>query len=105
MKKAGVMTPAFFLLRWDQFARMLPAASIAGGVVAGVAQVLDVHFMRAEAVGGDGTLRGGSVGVEMVGVVMMVVHGLASHGSTSEDERGRRGQDKKPHDISSVSCF
>jgi hypothetical protein len=74
--------------------------AIAGRVVSRVAQVHDVRFVNTEGIGGGRTLGNGSVGVAVV-----VVLRFLRRDSTSEDESGRCGQNKKSHDMILVSCF
>jgi hypothetical protein len=71
---------------------------VAGRVVSRVVQVLDVRSVSAEGIGGGRTLGNGSAGVAVVVLVVVVVV-LRSHGSTSDDESGRSGQNKKSHDM------
>jgi hypothetical protein len=75
--------------------------AIAGRVVSGVVQVLDVRVVSTEGVGGSSrNLGSGSVG----GGVVVVV--LRSHGGTTgDDDNCRSGQNRKSHDMVLVFCF
>jgi hypothetical protein len=95
MKKTGVITPAFFCASGSVLLdEVAGGIEVAGRVVSRVVQVLDVRGVSAERIGGGRTLGNGSVGVAVVVVVV-----LRSHSSTSDDESGRSGQNKKSHDM------
>jgi hypothetical protein len=76
--------------------------AIAGRVVSGVVQVLDVRVVSTEGVGGSSrNLGSGSVGGGVVVVVVLRSHG----GTTGDDDNCRSGQNRKSHDMVLVFCF
>jgi hypothetical protein len=92
------MTPVFFGA--SESVRRV----IGGRVVSRVVQIPDVQLVSTEGIGGDSTIGDGSGCAGGAGLVMMVVV-LRCHGSASEGERGRSGQNNKSHDGFLVSCF
>jgi hypothetical protein len=98
MKKTGVAARFSFGASISVLFHVASGIEITASVVSRIVQVLHVRFVSTKGIGGGGTLGNGSAVVVVVVVRDVVVDWLASHGSTTDDESGRSGQNKQSHD-------